>query len=118
MHLSVKHGLLVGAACLGAVIPTSVAYLVVGWIGVGIVGLLIASIAVRLEVEQEGPVGGELDATLYATILRQVDHMDRAERSARLAAVAARVRAGNVAKAIGAVLAIIGLAGFFLVQLP
>jgi hypothetical protein len=101
-----------------AVISASVAYLAVGWIGVGIVGLLIASIAVRLEVEQEGPVGGELDTTLYATILRQVDHMDRAERSARLAAVAARVRAGNVAKAIGAALTIIGLAGFFLVQLP
>lgn len=44
--------------------------------------------------------------------------MDRAERSAQLAEIAARTRAGNVAKALGLVLAAIGLAGFLLVQLP
>jgi hypothetical protein len=49
-----RNNFLIGAACLAlaaAAFLAYVAYQIVGWLGVGVLGLLIACLAVRAELE-------------------------------------------------------------------
>ena len=117
MRVVRKHLLTIFGAC-GAAALAFFAYEVAGWIGVGVLGLIIAFIAVRLEIEQGGPVGHPRDTGLYTRSLMGHDQMTRAERAAERSEIAIMLRAYNVAKVIGAVLTIIGFAGFFFLQLP
>jgi hypothetical protein len=64
MRVVRKHLLTIFGAC-GAAALAFFAYEVAGWIGVGVLGLIIAFIAVRLEIEQGGPVGHPRDTGLH-----------------------------------------------------
>ena len=66
-----KHFLTVFGVC-GATALAYLAYEVAGWIGVGVLGLIIAFLAVRLEIEQSGPVGHPRDTGLYTRSLESV----------------------------------------------
>jgi hypothetical protein len=112
-----KHFLTIFGAC-GAAALAYFAHEVAGWIGVGVLGLLVAFIAVRLEIEQRGPVGHPRDTGLYTRSQMGHDQMTRAEHAAEQAEITSMLRAYNVAKVIGAVLIIIGFVGFFFLQLP
>ena len=105
------------AICWGAALSI-LAHGLVGWIGIGILGLIIAFIAVRLETEQRAPVGSEHDTGLYLSTLRGLDKMTRAERAAERAEIGSRLRSGTVAKAIGGILIVVGFVGFALFQFP
>jgi hypothetical protein len=118
MRKAGQEFLAIGAACAASVTAACFAYLVVGWLGVGVLGVLIAFIAVRTELEQDGPVGSQQTAELFAASLRRHDQMHRAEKAARRAEAASIVRAGLVAKVIGGIMIVIGLGGFYFFQLP
>lgn len=109
-----RNILLIGAACLAAAFPAYFAYQVVEWLGVGILGLVIACLAARIELESEGPVGHPRSTGLYAASLQGRDSMSASERAERRAENAVRVRGARIAMVTGAVLIILGGAGFFL----
>ena len=92
-------------------------YTVVGWLGVGILGLLVTFIAVRMELEGDSPVGSGQNAELYAASMRQRNQMSHEEKAARNAEIASSLRAGTIAKIIGVVFIVTGLGGFFLLQI-
>lgn len=117
MRVLGRHFLTIFSAC-GAAALAYFAYEAAGWIGVCVLGLLIAFIAVRLEIEQRGPVGHPRDTGLYTRSLAGQNQMTRAERAAERSEIASMLRAYNVAKVMGAVLIAIGLTGFLFLQLP
>ena len=106
----------------GAIIATAFASyflaLVVGWIGVGVLGLALAFIGVRLEVEKDGPVGGPtITPDLYAASHRARERMLPSERAGERAEIAANVRFCQLCKMIGTALIVVGLSGFYFFQL-
>ena len=93
--------------------------LVVGWIGVGVLGLAIAFIGVRLDIEKDGPVGGPtITPDLYAASHRARERMLPSERAGERVEIAANVRFCQLLKIIGAALMVVGLSGFYFLQLP
>ena len=109
-----RNNLWIGAACLAAAFPAYFAYQVVEWLGVGILGLLIACLAARVELESEGPVGHPRATGIYAASQQRRDSMLASERAAMRADVAINVRGARIAQGIGAALIILGGIGFFL----
>ena len=89
------------------------AYRVVGFLGVGILGVLICFISVRVDLEKEGAIGGGLAAGLYAEQARSRHNMGHAERAAHRAEMRSLRRPVLIAKIIGAILAAMGFSGFF-----
>ena len=92
------------------------AYRIVGFLGVGVLGVLIGFIAVRVDLEKEGAVGSVWAASLHA---QQVSHRQtapHAERAARRAEMQALRRPLLIAKIIAAVLAAVGFGGFFYLE--
>jgi hypothetical protein len=110
-----RNNLLIGAACLAAAaFPAYFAYQVVEWPGVGILGLVIACLAARVELESEGPVGHPRATGIYAASLQGRDSMSRSERAERRAESAVMVRGARIAMVTGALLIVLGGTGFFL----
>ncbi len=109
-----RNNLWIGAACLAAAFPAYFAYQIIEWLGVGILGLLIACLAARVELESEGPVGHPRATGIYAASQQRRDSMSASERAAMRADVAVNVRGARIAQGIGAALIVLGTAGFFL----
>ena len=108
----------VSVGVLAASVLAYGAYAVVGWLGVGAVGLLIAFVAFQAEMDGDGPIGSQQSADLFAASQAARDRMTRSERAAERAEKTSSLQAITVAKAIGIVLALAGLAGFFALQMP
>lgn len=89
-----------------------------GWIGVGLLGLLMLFVAIRVELERAGPVGSAQTTGLFASTFAAREQMSRAEREAERIEVSATLWSTRFAKLIGAALAVLGLGGFLLFQLP
>ena len=86
MRVSMKGVPLICGALAAAGIGSYLAFRTVGWIGVGVLGLLTAFIAVRLEIEQDGPVGSQQSTELFTSSLRvreRMTLMPNARRNAR-----------------------------------
>ena len=81
--LSKKDALLLCGFGIAAALPAYFAYEAVEWIGIGVLGLVIAFVAVRVELEHDAPIGGTRDAAVYGAMLREREHMDGAERAAK-----------------------------------
>jgi len=94
------------------------AYEAVGWIGIGVLGLVIAFISVRVELEHDAPIGGTRDAAVYGAMLREREQMDGAGRAAKETEKTSNLRTTFVAKVVGAAFVLVGFGGFFLFQLP
>ncbi|CAH1680556.1 conserved membrane hypothetical protein [Hyphomicrobiales bacterium] len=90
------------------------AWRAVGWFGVGVLGLLVLFIAVRVELEGDRAVGHQMAVSLYAEQYRsemQAEHSAQASRRAERSSV---IGAARLARLFGAVLTVTGFGLFLL----
>jgi hypothetical protein len=93
------------------------AFLLAGFLGLGVVGLIIGVMAQRIELEKDGAVSNVMTTSLYADQMKARDNMTRAERAERHAESAALLKWLFVAKVVSAGLIILGFGFFVLFQL-
>ena len=91
----------------------SFAWSAIGWFGVGLLGLLVLFVALRVELEGDRPVGTQTTPELYAQHFRAEREQNPAERAGRRAEVAAFVASARLFAVAGALLAIIGFGLLF-----
>ncbi|WP_173046683.1 hypothetical protein [Bosea sp. ANAM02] len=94
---------------LAAIGLTGLAYLAwsaIGWFGVGMLGLLVLFVALRVELEGDRPVGTQTTPTLYADQFHAERAQNRAERAGRRAEVASFTASTGLFAYAGALLAI------------
>ena len=94
-----------------------VAFLLAGFIGLGVLGLIIGVMAQRIELEKDGAVSNEMTTSLYADQIKAQERMTRAERAEHRAETRALLKVLSVAKIVSAGLVILGFGFFFLFQL-
>lgn len=102
------------ATAVGAAGAASLAYRIVGFVGVAILGALILFIATRIELEDEVPFSGVQGSHLLGHIASARERRTRSEKASDQANKAALLHATKFAKFIGLVLLIAGAIGFFL----
>jgi hypothetical protein len=119
MHLHFKTAHLVYSVLLvtsvGAI--SYVAYRMVGFLGVGVLGLIIGVIALTVEIERGGPVGHGQASSLYAQHIAAVERMSPAERAERRAEIESAAFPLLIAKIVGGGLIAFGFALFFVFEL-
>ena len=93
------------------------AFLLAGFMGLGVLGLIIGVMAQRIELEKDGAVSNEMTTSLYAEQFKARQRMTRAERAEHRAKTQALMKALSVAKIVSAGLIILGFGFFFLFQL-
>ncbi|MBZ6076008.1 hypothetical protein [Microvirga puerhi] len=94
------------------------AYLVAGFLGLGVLGLLIGFVAQRIEIEKDGAVSNEMTTSLYAEQFKARECMTRAERAEHRSETKLLLQALHVAKVVSAGFVILGFGFFVLFQLP
>jgi hypothetical protein len=95
-----------------------VAYQIIGFLGVGVLGLIIGVIALTVELERGGPVGDYYNATsLYSQHMAAVERMSAAEKAERHAEIESAALPLLVAKIASAGLIVVGFGLFFVFQL-
>lgn len=107
-----------GLAVFASAAAAAGAYAVLGWLAVALVGLLTAFVAFQAQLDDAAPVGSPQTTGLYAAGLRARDRSDRKEKTSRRAEAASTRAVLLAVKPCGVALAAVGLAGFFLLQLP
>lgn len=90
-----------------------VAYQIVGFLGVGVLGL----IALTVELQRGGPDGLYNATNLYAQHMAAVERMSAAERAERRAEIESAAIPLLVAKTVSAGLIIVGFGLFFVFRL-
>ena len=93
------------------------AFLLAGFIGLGVLGLIIGVMAQRIELEKDGAVSNEMTTSLYADQIKAQERMTRAERAEHRAETEALLKVLSVAKIVSAGLVILGFGFFLLFQL-
>lgn len=93
------------------------AFLLAGYLGLGVLGLIIGVMAQRIELEKDGAVSNHMTTSLYADQFKAQQNMSRAERAERHAENRALLERLNVAKVVSAGLIILGFGFFVLFQL-
>jgi hypothetical protein len=119
MHLRLRtsdvvHLLLLAASLAGV---SYVAFRIVGFLGIGILGLIVGVLALTIEMERGGPVGHGQASSLYAQHMAAMERMSAAERAERRAEIEAAVIPLLVAKIVSAGLIVIGFGMFFIFEL-
>ena len=84
----------------------------VGFFGLGVIGLIIGFITVRMDLERDGGHSG--DPTVLAEQFKARDHMSRAEKAADAAEKTSRLQPLFVAQVIAAGFVILGFGFHFL----
>lgn len=84
----------------------------VGYFGLGVLGLVIVFIVVRMDLEKDGPSG--VDPSVIAEQFKARDRMSRAEKADLFAAQRTRLQPQFVALVVGAGLVILGFGMHFL----
>ncbi len=92
-------------------------YLLAGFLGLGVLGLIIGVMAQRIELEKDGAVSNVMTTSLYADQFRAREQMTRAEKAEHLAETRALLKVLFVAKVVSAGLIILGFGFFVLFQL-
>jgi hypothetical protein len=111
MHLSkIEFCMVLAAGVLGWL-----AYVFAGFVAVGVVGLLIGFIAVRMDLEKEVSVGMTFSGNLYVERTTAHQSMDQSLRAAYQAEIRSLMRALRIAKTVGAILIILGFGGLILI---
>ena len=110
----VVHAILL-AVSLGA--TSYVAYQITGFLGVGVLGLIIGVIALTVELERGGPIGHDQAAGVYSQHMAAVERMSPAEKAERRAAIESAAFPLLVAKIVSAGLIVVGFGLFFVFQL-
>lgn len=102
---------------LGAIALFGLAYLAwraVGWFGVGVLGLFVLFLAVRIELEDNRPIGPQMTPDLHAGQFRAEASHGHAERASRRAESGAVIGAARIAGLLGGALTLAGFGLFFL----
>jgi hypothetical protein len=107
--------LLLLVVCLGA--TSYLAYQIGGFLGIGVLGLIIGVIALAVELERGGPVGHDQASSLYSQHMAAVERMSAAERAERRTEIESAVLPLLVAKIVSAGLIVVGFALFYVFQL-
>jgi hypothetical protein len=94
-----------------------VAYQIVGFLGIGVLGLIIGVISLTVELQAGGPDGFYYAANLYAQHMAAVENMSVAEKAEKRAEIESAALPLLVAKLVSAVLIIAGFGLFFVFQL-
>ncbi|KAB0264518.1 hypothetical protein [Microvirga brassicacearum] len=94
-----------------------VAFAVAGFLGLGVLGLLVGFVAQRIEVEKDGATSNYMTTSLYAEQFKAREAMSRAERAAHQAESRRLLGYLHVAKIVSAGLVILGFGFFVLFQL-
>lgn len=93
----------------GLILVSVLAFRAAGGLGVGVLGLLVLFISVRVELEGNRPIGSIMTSNLYASQHEAESRKTRAER-AEIFSDRARVMSGaRLAAIMGGVLVVIGL---------
>jgi hypothetical protein len=92
-------------------------YLLAGFLGLGVLGLIIGVMAQRIELEKDGAVSNVMTTSLYADQFRAREQMTRAEKAEHRAETRALLKVLFVAKVVSAGLIILGFGFFVLFQL-
>ena len=119
MHLRLRtsdwiHLLLLVVSLAGM---SYVAYRIVGFLGIGVFGLIIGVLALTIEMERGGPVGHGQASSLYAQHMAAVERMSAAVIAERRAEIEAAAVPLLVAKIVSAGLIIVGFGLFFIFEL-
>lgn len=93
------------------------AFLLAGFLGLGVLGLIVGAMAQRIELEKDGAVSNPMTTSLYAQQIKMQERMTRAERAAHRAEIRTLLKWLFVAKVVSAGLIILGFGFFFLFQL-
>lgn len=109
------EGSILAGLCLMALAGIAwLAFGIVGWLGVGILGLFVLFIAVRVDLENDRPVGPQMTPGLYASRYRDEALASAREKAARRFDVAALMSATRLAMLAGACITAIGFGMLFL----
>ncbi|MGO4573486.1 hypothetical protein [Microvirga sp. 2TAF3] len=92
-------------------------YALVGFFGMGLLGLIIGVMAQRIELEKDGAVSNFMTTSLYAEQFKARQAMTRAERAEHHHETRMMMKALFVAKVVSAGLVILGFGFFALFQL-
>jgi hypothetical protein len=93
------------------------AFLLAGFLGLGILGLIVGFMAQRIELEKDGAVSNVMTTSLYAQQIEAQETMTRAERAERRAENETLLKWLFIPKVVSAGLIILGFGLFFLFQL-
>jgi len=93
------------------------AFLLAGFIGLGVLGLIVGVMVQRIELEKDGAVGHAMTTSLYAQQFKAREHMTPAEQAERQAEAQTLLKWLFPAKVVSAGLVILGFGLFFLFQL-
>ena len=104
-----------GWVCAAAIAAWLVSLL--GFFGIGLLGVATWFVGTRIDLEKAGSVGDEFTPDLYAMQIKAQQEMPRADRAALRSERSMAVRSAQFFRHIGIGLTAIGLGGFFLNQL-
>jgi len=90
------------------------AFGIVGWLGVGTLGLFVVFIAIRVDLEGDRPIGPQMTPGLYASQHRDEALANQRDRAARRFDIATLLSASRIALFAGAGLVAIGFGMLFL----
>jgi hypothetical protein len=102
------------AALVGVVLG---AFLLAGFLGLAVLGLIVGVMAQRIELEKDGATSNVMTTSLYAQQFKAREGMSRAEKAEHRAETEALLKWLFVAKVVSAGLIILGFGFFVLFQL-
>lgn len=102
------------AALVGVVLG---AFLLAGFLGLAVLGLIVGVMAQRIELEKDGATSNVMTTSLYAQQFKAREGMSRTEKAEHRAETEALLKWLFVAKVVSAGLIILGFGFFVLFQL-
>jgi hypothetical protein len=107
--------LVMTAVCLAGLVGLAwLAFGIVGWLGVGTLGLFVLFVAIQVDLEADRPVGPQMTPGLYASQHRDEALAHERDRAARRFDVTTLLSATRIAIYAGAALVAIGFGMLFL----
>jgi hypothetical protein len=103
-------------ASLGVLLAV-IAFEVVGYLGIAILGVLTLLVCANLELGKDGPLGGINNPELHAWDAAHREDLTRAERAEHRSEVGSLLRSLFFVRLIGGAFLVIGFGGFFFIQL-
>lgn len=101
-------------AASGVIALAFLAWRILGGLGVGLLGLLVAFLAIRMELEGDRPIGPQMTPGLHADQYRHETNAHHAERAHRTAERHAIRNVARLAATLGGILAVCGFGLLFI----
>jgi len=100
-----------------AVLAAVIAFAVVGYLGLAILGILTLLICATMEIGKDGPLGSINTPDLHAWDVQHREAMTPAERAEHRSEVSVLLRSLYLVRLIGVAFVFAGFGGFYLFQL-